>query len=62
MNTSNRLYKLAVALGGVFLCLPFVRADEVIMRNGDRLTGKVVRQSEGVLKLETSYAGSGTRD
>jgi putative salt-induced outer membrane protein YdiY len=33
-------------------------ADEVIMQNGDRLTGKVVRLEEGELTLETAYAGT----
>jgi hypothetical protein len=34
------------------------RADEVIMQNGDRFTGNVVRQQGGRLKLETAYAGT----
>jgi putative salt-induced outer membrane protein YdiY len=33
-------------------------ADEVIMHNGDRLTGKVVRLENGELTLETAYAGT----
>jgi putative salt-induced outer membrane protein YdiY len=33
-------------------------ADEVIMRNGDRLSGDVVRQDNGQLQLETGYAGT----
>ncbi len=32
-------------------------ADEVIMRNGDRLSGDVVRQHDGQLRLQTEYAG-----
>ena len=32
------------------------RADEVILTNGDRLTGKIIGIKEGVLTLETSYA------
>jgi putative salt-induced outer membrane protein YdiY len=34
-----------------------VRADEVILKNGDRLSGSIVKMSEGSLLLETSYAG-----
>jgi len=33
------------------------RADEVYLKNGDRLSGTVVRMDKGVLVLETSYAG-----
>jgi len=33
-------------------------ADEVIMQNGDRLSGDVVRQDNGQLQLETEYAGT----
>lgn len=37
-------------------------ADVVILQNGDRLTGKVVRQEDGLLQLETDYAGTLTID
>lgn len=33
-------------------------ADEVIMRNGDRISGDVVRQDNGQLQLDTDYAGT----
>lgn len=33
-------------------------ADEIIMQNGDRLTGDVVRQDRGQLQLQTAYAGT----
>jgi len=33
-------------------------SDEIIMHNGDRLTGKVVRLENGELTLETAYAGT----
>ena len=47
---------LAVAIA--FLGLQPVLADEVIMHNGDRLTGEVIRQDEGRLRLKTAYAGT----
>jgi hypothetical protein len=37
---------------------PGIRADEIRMHNGDRLTGRVIRQDGGVLKLQTDYAGT----
>lgn len=33
------------------------RADEVWMKNGDRLTGTVVRKADDTLILRTGYAG-----
>ncbi|WP_201220898.1 DUF481 domain-containing protein [Halochromatium roseum] len=33
-------------------------ADEIIMQNGDRLTGDVIRQDKGQLQLQTAYAGT----
>ena len=47
-----------VAVAIAFLGLQPVLADEVIMHNGDRLTGEVIRQDEGRLKLKTAYAGT----
>ena len=35
-----------------------VGADEVLISNGDRLSGEVLRQEKDQLRLETSYAGT----
>jgi putative salt-induced outer membrane protein YdiY len=49
----------ALALAGLLTaCSPGGAADLVVMRNGDRLTGDVVSMGEGVLMLETEYAGA----
>jgi len=32
-------------------------ADELRMKNGDRITGKIVQLKDGMLKIETEYAG-----
>lgn len=32
-------------------------ADEVKMKNGDRITGKITQLKDGMLKIETKYAG-----
>ncbi len=36
---------------------PTVRADTVVLRNGDRLTGTVVNVSADTVRLQTDYAG-----
>lgn len=38
--------------------LSVANADEVLMRNGDRLTGEVVRHDAGKLRFKTTYAGT----
>ena len=44
---------VALLLGGPGMVL----ADEVLLRNGDRLTGDIVKMSDGSLVLKTPYAG-----
>ena len=39
------------------LCVQLAAGDTVVMRNGDRLTGEVVRQEGSELLLRTEYAG-----
>lgn len=54
------LQPLSIALMIIVSWLAVVRpavADAVVMSNGDRLTGKVVREDEGRLELRTGYAG-----
>jgi len=46
------------ALGALAsLCSGAVHADEVVLANGDRITGSVVRKEEDSLVMSTSYAG-----
>lgn len=45
-----------LALGYGFLPLP-AAADEVRLKNGDVLTGEIVKKETGVLVFKTSYAG-----
>lgn len=48
-----------VLLFAGLILFPFLaNADEVIMNNGDRLTGDVTRQEKKLLKLKTQYAGT----
>ena len=50
---------LSILLTAVFVFLTFGRAsaDEVRLKNGDRLTGKLVSLEEGTLLFSTTYAG-----
>jgi putative salt-induced outer membrane protein YdiY len=40
--------------------VPVAWADEVLLRNGDRLTGTVVKMEDGVLTFETTHVGKVT--
>jgi len=45
----------------VFACLAVAgvhaQADEVMLKNGDRITGRVLRKADGILSVDTGYAG-----
>lgn len=67
MTLTDPLYRkrsaLLVSLWTLATLTPMtICADEVMLRNGDRMTGKVIRQAHGKLELETSYAGTVTID
>ena len=40
----------------LFLMSAYVLAGEVILANGDRLTGKILEVKDGILTLETDYS------
>jgi len=56
-----RILKIKTLFIGILTALSvfyqLAEADEIRMKNGDRITGKVVSAKEGKLTLETSYAG-----
>lgn len=54
---SRLTFSLALLALGVALCAP-ARADVVILRNGDRLTGKAVHKKADLLTFATTYAGT----
>ena len=39
-------------------CSAAIRADQLLLKNGDRLTGKIVRSDARELTLQTQYAGA----
>ncbi|WP_029893543.1 DUF481 domain-containing protein [Desulfohalovibrio reitneri] len=50
--------RIAALLAAVLVLTPFAaRADTLLMANGDRLTGALVRMEKGKLLFETEYAG-----
>jgi putative salt-induced outer membrane protein len=52
-----RLFALFVSFS---LSTPFLFADQVVLNNGDRLTGKIVKSDGKVLVLHTEFAGDVT--
>lgn len=50
---------LSVMLLTIFLC-PFVLADQVVLKNGDRLTGTIVKSDGKELVIKTEFAGEVT--
>jgi len=57
----NYLCKGAIRTACLILVLtitapPSATADEIVLDNGDRLTGRIVTIKDGVLTLETSYS------
>lgn len=55
MKTSRYVTLLALIIS--FAIASISLADEVVLKNGDRLTGKVVSMKDGKLVFNTSYAG-----
>ncbi len=52
-----RAHLILSASCGLFFFVSAAIADEVVLANGDRLTGKVVRKEGDALVFNTSYAG-----
>jgi len=57
-RTRNLKYSLLVLLFALGFYPAGVPADELIMRNGDKLTGTVISKQGNVLKFRTPYADS----
>ena len=58
MKGNHKRYSVFVVLCWAFMWpLPWVQADQVYLKNGDRLTGKVISLGKGRLLLHTAYAG-----
>src|SRR6266542_2953924 len=55
-NASRSWCAMAIAIGLLAWPSTMAWADEVILKNGDRLSGDIVWMEKEVLKLKTSYA------
>lgn len=60
MSTGRRAVRAAALSGALLAALAScdTRADEVILKNGDRLTGTIQRIRGGKVEIGTSYAGT----
>lgn len=45
-------------LPGLLLQIEHAGADQVLLKNGDRLSGVIVEQNDDIVRIETPYAGS----
>jgi len=51
---------LTLAIASIVLLTPSVFADQVTLKNGDRLTGDILRSNEKVLVIKSEFAGEVT--
>jgi uncharacterized protein DUF481 len=49
--------RFSIVVAALVLVAVEARADEVVMKNGDKITGKVVDLAGGKLKVETAHSG-----
>jgi putative salt-induced outer membrane protein YdiY len=52
-----RLTSMVLVFAATLLAGFSVMADELVMKDGSRLMGKIIKQDDGVIDFETSYAG-----
>lgn len=51
---------LILAIASIVLLAPSVFADQIMLKNGDRLTGDILRSDDKVLVIKSEYAGEVT--
>lgn len=56
MKIESSFYKILLLFTGLLIPM-YASSDEVVMKNGDRLSGKIILKSGDKLVLQTSYAG-----
>jgi hypothetical protein len=57
IRTANTIIR-SICLTGIFTACAIVRADEVLLHNGDRISGDITEVSDSKLKINTAYAGT----
>jgi putative salt-induced outer membrane protein YdiY len=53
----RRLFSPVCVLLALMCIIGIAHADEVLLSNGDRLTGTIVKMEDGILTLQTTYGG-----
>lgn len=56
-DKKNNAAALTACASFAFICASAALADEVVMANGDRISGKIIRKNGEQLVLKTPYAG-----
>ncbi len=57
-NPCQTLLALSVPLLCCLLLPGQARSDEILLHNGDRITGQILKKENGVVAVETSYGGT----
>jgi putative salt-induced outer membrane protein YdiY len=60
IHVIKKLYKIKIAIVGFLLTITFCGstfADEVLIKNGDRISGQIIGMKNHTLTIETPYAG-----
>lgn len=59
-ENNPEMKKVAFCLIALVVFADSAFADQLVMKNGDRITGKIVSQTDGKIAIETDYAGTVT--
>jgi putative salt-induced outer membrane protein YdiY len=55
-------YQIVIVVASLALCAQICRGDEIILKNGDRISGKIQHLVDGKLTIEAEVAGTVTVD
>jgi hypothetical protein len=56
-SKEDNVYRVTFILLAGVICCPPILADQLTLKNGDRLTGQIAKTDGKTLKLKTTYAG-----
>jgi putative salt-induced outer membrane protein YdiY len=54
---SLKRYKLFLFCISIFIFLPYAWADQIVMKNGDRVTGSIIKKDNKTLTIKTDHFG-----
>lgn len=61
MKTRTNSHSFRLVLCALLFCLQLATnslADEILLKNGDRITGRVLKKENGTVSIKTDYAGT----